>query len=229
LTVAGIFFAAQSAEAYQIKRVIRGQVNMGSTEIVSTDLEAAGLLGSPVTYIDTTKAFVLITQSTASDRRVQKDAFAVLDDEKTLTIVRYGTVTTIVEYMIVEFVSGVTVTSGLTVFPDGTATVARQKTITLPQSVDLTKTFALVSWKAYTGSNVGTDENYQYNVTFTDVNKLFIRRTDSTSSYFSDVYYQVIEFDEDVFVQSGSAQIISPGTPPAGETRTVNGHTAPTY
>ncbi len=182
-------------------------MDLATNEINSLDLTTpTNYLGGVL--LDTSKSLVFATYRSSSAEPSATHAFVSLDDEQTISFVRFTGTQVNAEWMIVEFSDGVDVTAGLTTFGDCTTSACRQKSITLPQSYDLSRSLAFVSWKSYSDTTAtNKDEMHMYTVEFSAANKILIQRTDSTSAAFNDVYYQVVQFDEDVSVQSGTIQI----------------------
>src|SRR3989338_4078187 len=167
--LAGLCGLAQPVEAFQVKRVIRNTTAfqlLAGEEVKAYDLTS--LLGG--TPIDLTKAFIVATNRTATNVNTQSDAFVTIDDpQPVLAARRTGTNQIDIEFMIVEFVDGVTVQSGLTVVSETTLT----KNVVLPTSVDLTKSFALVSWRSFNHNTQSQhDEKNLYTANLTAGNNL---------------------------------------------------------
>ncbi|HBO96929.1 MAG TPA: hypothetical protein DD648_02690, partial [Candidatus Omnitrophica bacterium] len=228
LSLSVLFFAADSC-AYQVKRVISGTIALGTTEVVTLDLDdlngnatphessadtklgysTPGVSDPAREVLDTSKCLIFITvSSTSANSHTVADVFAVLDDETNISFIRYTGTAATVDYTIVEFISGVTVVSGITVFGDGNNAAARSKTITFTANFDLTRTFPIINWKSYTnaGSTTG-DDVYQFTAEFIATNKLKIQRSESANARRADMFYQIVTFDEDILVQSGAEQM----------------------
>ena len=155
--IAGLIMGAtvfsQDAEAHQVKRVIRGSASFVSTaEIASVDL--SGQLGGDP--LDLNKSFLIFTIRTGDNQRGEVNIMGTIDSQTTAQFVRFRVNSALdLEYMIVEFVSGVTVISGATTLSNDTLT----KVITISQDVDLAKSFSIISYKSYKyNENSNTDE-----------------------------------------------------------------------
>ncbi|MFH1640377.1 MAG: hypothetical protein ABIA66_00265, partial [Candidatus Omnitrophota bacterium] len=99
----GLFLFAPEASAFQIKRVVRGRVDFTVDDIVKIEYLSA-------TPFDLSKTFVIITNSSDSEDPRAACFTAEFDDTQNLLIQRsLDGFTASMEYMVVEFVSGVTV------------------------------------------------------------------------------------------------------------------------
>src|SRR3989338_3343497 len=186
----------QQAQAAQIKRVIRGQAAVLSTDAVTT--VALG------TSVEMNKSFILTTTSTAENDPQIALITPSFDDSSTLLLQRGldGTAAT-VEYMVVEFASGVTVQRGATTFSGTTL----NKTITLPATFNSGKSFPLISSNCGTRTMTAEEERVTFTAQLSGTNQLILDRNESGAT--SRVDYQVVSFDDDVEVNSGAVTIAS--------------------
>ena len=217
LVAAALWGIPEAAEAFQVKRVIRNTftlLSVSSEEIKTFDLTPQ-LGGVP---LDLTKTFIIATTRINDDNNARADAYVTLDDPQTvLARRRVGTTDLIVEFMVVEFVDGVTVQSGITVFSETQAGTPPTKNITLPASADTTRSFPLLSrWSFNANNSSAVDERNTFTADLTTATTLQIRRRENASGYNNDLYYQVVTFDADVVVKNGSVDI--DGVADAGET-----------
>ncbi|MDD4940722.1 MAG: hypothetical protein PHE65_02345, partial [Candidatus Omnitrophica bacterium] len=217
ITAAAVFFCAAffapDARAYQIKRVLNGVYSVGTgTEVGTVPL---GISDDPLD-LEKSAVFFTSTSDSTDTSRYFTDIMTIIDDPETVQFARRATSTNAIycAYSVVEFAEGVQVLSGMTTVAETVLT----KVITLPDSVDLTKSFPIISWKPYT-TTATNDERYVFRAEITDVNKLTITRGES--GYNVDIAYQVIAFDtddKDVHVQRGTCDIDNSGAGDAGET-----------
>jgi len=193
----------QQAQAAQIKRVLRGQAAVPSTDAVMT--VALG------TSVDMNKSFILTTTSTADADPQIALITPSFDDSSTLLLQRGldGTAAT-VEYMVVEFASGVTVQRGATTFSGTTLT----KTITLPSTFNSGTSFPLIASNCGTRTQVAAEERVTFTAELSGTNQLKLDRNESGAT--SRVDYQVVSFDTDIEVNSGA--VLMDGTAGTGET-----------
>ncbi|MDD5584484.1 MAG: hypothetical protein PHV55_05485, partial [Candidatus Omnitrophica bacterium] len=192
--VFSIFLSTRPALAYQVKRVIRGNYSIPvNTEIRQVNINVTGQLGG--TPLEPANAFVYVTGVTQpDDERTYSDVLCLIDDENSLLMARTASTRAVdVYYEVAEFVSGITVVSGVTSIPE----LVNSKNITLPISFDLNRTVAIINWKSFAQST-SADERNIFSANLTRSNKLEIKRSESTSGYNNDIAYQVIQFDQDV-------------------------------
>ncbi|MEK7850193.1 MAG: hypothetical protein AAB213_05210, partial [Candidatus Omnitrophota bacterium] len=212
-----VFLPLMDAQAYQIKRAVRGTTSMGSTAEVLT-LDISGALGG--VGLDLSKSFLIVTFSAASNDRRDIDIRALIDDPTHILFSRRTSgIVVNIDYMVVEFASGVNVYTGVTTI----AELVTSKVVTLPQSVDLTKSFPLLNWSSYNTNN-SVDEANIFSARLSAANQVTITRKQGPNAYNNDISYQIVEFDRDVFVQKGTSTIAAAAT-----TATVNLNSAPTY
>jgi hypothetical protein len=209
------WFLPQEAEAFQIKRVVRrANVSFASgTEALQDDLSSAGsgnLLQTPVVELDMTKSFIISSSmvdeaDAQSNLRNTVSFISVIDDPKTVLLSRRSSAANAwVDYTVIEAEAGMSVVSGITVMPEGTAS-PQTKTIALPSDLDLTKSFPMVTVRAWTAAS-GTDERNIFSAQLADAGaytSLTFKRSETASQYNADIAYQVITFDDDVCVQAG--------------------------
>ncbi|MBI5873772.1 MAG: hypothetical protein HZB36_06485, partial [Candidatus Omnitrophica bacterium] len=211
---ATIFLLSYSdAHAYQVKRIIKGSATLASgVEVSAVTLATGGV------DIDMAKAFVLSSVSCDNTTRNDMNVMVVLDDPTTLILSRpTSAVAATVDYYVVEFVSGVSVISGVTTVAETVYT----KNITLPgNGVNKATSFPIVSYKMIrtsTTSGAARDEMGIYSAELTQSagnnwEKLTLSRSDRTSGYNDEIYFQVVTFDTDVTVQSGTTSIAATTT-----------------
>ena len=221
----GALFLAPDAQAYQVKRVITGLVNLGTAvEATTIDLVATGKLVSG-DVLDVNKSVLFITRSVtdaANERTVRMNIMAMIDDPTHLLFSRRtaGPVMNI-EYAIVEFTadSDVMVYAGMTTVPE----TIYYKNITLPANIVLAKSFPLLTTRTVLAIN-GNDEQEIFMGELTGTQTLRIDRSDVANSANTDVAYQVVAFgstEADVNVQSGT--FIFDNSTGTGETSDLNG------
>ena len=214
LALGWLLGATPPLDAYQIKRVVRGSATLAAaTEVMTTDLTS--LLGSPLDPLDLTRSFLFfnVSENAGTNTRTDTDVRGLLDDDRTILWARQtSTVALNAEYMVVEFLSGgtypVTVISGTTTMADAGG-ISLTKNITLPQSVSLSKSFPLISWKSQT-SAAAQDERNLFTATLTDSTHLRLQRLETTNGYNTEIAYQVVAFDTndpDVTVQGNTTTI----------------------
>jgi sarcosine oxidase gamma subunit len=201
---AGLLAFPQPAEAFQVKRVLRNTTAfqlLNGEEVKTYDLTSQ-LGGVP---LDMTKCFIVASTFPSSGFNTQTDAFIAIDDPSTIMAARRtGTAQVDIQFMVIEFVDGVSVQSGLTVISE----TALTKNIVLPASVDLAKSFALITWRSFNHNTQAThDDKNLYSADLTAVNNLRLQRSDQAGTFLNDVYYQVVSFDEDVTVTKGTVDI----------------------
>ena len=193
------------AQAYQIKRVLRGSVSFGADDaVVLADLTSQ--LGGVL--IDTNKAFITISTNINANYPSDHLFSVKFDDAQTLLIQRGIAVTAAtVNYEVVEFVDGVTVTHGSTAMSDTTYT----KVVTLPVTVDLSRSFPVISRKfglrLSGGPQSNSDENTIVTAELTATNQMTLKRDDTASKWMLEVFYQIVAFDDDINVQHNTLQI----------------------
>ncbi|MFA5100436.1 MAG: hypothetical protein WC547_06100, partial [Candidatus Omnitrophota bacterium] len=146
------------AHAYQVKRVLHGSASIGTgTEVGTVNLTASHpILGTdPLNMTNAAVFFSSYSATTDYDRRYM-DVLTLIDDPETVQFSRRATSSNVINlvYSVVEFAEGAYVMSGMTTVPE----TSYVKNVTLPESVNLTKAFPIISWKPYTGGS-GTDEN----------------------------------------------------------------------
>ncbi|MCM8812269.1 MAG: hypothetical protein NC910_04395, partial [Candidatus Omnitrophica bacterium] len=213
---------APKAAAFQIKRVLRGTTTM-STSQENLVVSLSGQLGG--VNLDLNKTFIIATASCNDNDRRRQDVMAMIDDPTAIQFARQvSSVAITIDWMVVEFDSGVNVITGFSVFSETTTS----KTITLPSSVVLDRSFPIISWKSLANSTTG-DEFNQYAARLTGAEpttqSLLIERGEATSTYNNDISYQVIEFDTDVDIQQGVTQIAN-GATQASVSLTSGGYNA---
>ncbi|MFC1708972.1 hypothetical protein ACFL2J_02785, partial [Candidatus Omnitrophota bacterium] len=179
--------------ASQIKRVQKGQITVGPTALGSI---------VKIEEVDITKSFVVISVDSASGADAFDGLFgAEFYDSTHIYVTRQdtkGDFGAIIWYYVVEFVGDVNAQSGFAVLPGGQST----RSINLPSSVDLTKSFILTY-----PSGLKTKEAGEGHLTakFVDSSTISFKRGFRKESVF--VNWQVVEFTKDVKVRSGSATI----------------------
>ncbi|MFH1208419.1 MAG: hypothetical protein V1673_02530, partial [Candidatus Omnitrophota bacterium] len=199
------------ADAAQIKRVIRGSTSFtvddaGVLEDLTPQLyNAAGT----VVPINLSKAVVFCSASTGANSS-SNDYFACsMGDGATLNIIRGldGVVAT-VEWFIVEFVDGVNVYSGSTMFAKPTGTGTQTKLISFAPAVDLAKTFVVLSVRGYSKNvNAKIDEQCQARGRLTSTTQLTIDRINNdvgNNGVTLTVEWQVVEITTNMIVQPGT-------------------------
>jgi len=206
LGMLGCLLLSSDAFAYQIKRVVRGATTLDSnTESLTLNILASHL-GN--VEMDPNKAIIIVTRQTNSDDRRVSDILATIDDGQNITLNRRTSgVALVVNWMVVEFFSGVTVTSGITIVPDGTAF----KNITIPSVGSLDKAFVLLTTRTNV-SAAGADEAFIFAGRLTSATQLRIERGQASQGGTAneDVGYQIVVFDaddSDVYVQHGVVDI----------------------
>ena len=189
-------FGIKDANAFQIKRVLKGSTDLSTNEVTSQPLG---------TTIDINKSFLMMTVSTSSDSHTVSDVMGVIDGPTDLLFSRFGgTAGVTVNWMVVEFKSGITVSQAITNVPD-TGTGSTQKTITLPAAVARNKSFPIMTTLARR-HNASTDEYNTFSIalgTAAMTDQVYIRRSETASAYVNEVTYQIVTFDKDVNVQHG--------------------------
>ena len=163
ITIGCLTIGSRDAAAYQIKRIVRGNTTVASNiEVLSLDI--SGSLGG--VDIDPEKAFVLFTTSinAGTTHRRNTDFYGLIDDGQHLLFARATAATTAtIEYMVVEFSSGVTVVSGLTAMSETVFT----KTVKLPSpGVTLSKAFPLVTTRTFNTSNTTDYQARRLNIKY---------------------------------------------------------------
>jgi len=192
----GLFLFSPDACALQIKRVVRGRVDFTADDIVKIEYLGA-------TPFDLSKTFVIITNSSAEDDARQACFTAEFDDSQNLLIQRsLDGATATVEYMVVEFVSGVTVQRASTAMSSTSA----NKTITIG-SASLSNSFVLLDVRTSTKSLTQADERWTTTARLTAPDQLYLEREETGAVL--GMVYQVITFSSDVNVQYGSATVPS--------------------
>ncbi|MCK5161166.1 MAG: hypothetical protein KAQ99_06285, partial [Candidatus Aureabacteria bacterium] len=223
--LSGLFIVQDAQAALQIKQVLRGQASF----VIEEDTVVVSI-GSTV---DTSKSIILISQSAGTDGAADTNCapgeayFAgQFDDSSNIMISRglaheLGSSATI-EWQVIEFADGVTVTAGSTSLND------LSKVVTLSTNLDESKSLLIMAgkttakyfklnnasgrpycyrndetWEA-TGeiSNYG-NETTPAQITFTRNDKLL----DDTTPLSLILYYQIVEFDSDVNVQHDTVTI----------------------
>ncbi|MDD5553248.1 MAG: hypothetical protein PHE18_05165, partial [Candidatus Omnitrophica bacterium] len=209
VTAATILWTTRDIEAFQIKRVIRGNTTLDTTtEILTVDLEdpnadgntADTLLGGEALVVS--KSFLIVSNNINRNTRTTTDLVSLIDDATHILLARFasGTGTTsYAEYQVLEFAEGVNVTSGLTIISES----AHTKIITLPDPVPLNRTIALVNWKC-DRTDVAEDERNFFSIDFVDNTTARIRRGERASRFNNNLGYQIITFDRDINVQNGT-------------------------
>ncbi|MBI2495734.1 MAG: hypothetical protein HYW10_04120, partial [Candidatus Omnitrophica bacterium] len=204
----------QQAEAAQVKRVLRGTVAFTTTDIACLEPIGVGTCNSTSagTAVDTGKSIILASNSSATDQPNAALIQVAWDDSSHLLMQRGddGSSAASVEYMVVEFTSGVTVQSGTTVLSGATTT----KTVTLPNAYTVGRAFPLVSIYTTTKTMTAAEHKIWVTATLQNGNQIKFDRNDSGATV--SMFYQIVSFDADVEVNSGSVSV--DGATGAGET-----------
>ena len=109
-------FGIKDANAFQIKRVIRGVTPMAisgaETEVLTLSLVGSGADKINGVDIDLNKSFLLMEVTSADDRRTVTDVLGQIDGPDSLLFIRYSAAAAVlVNWTVVEFKAGVSVTS----------------------------------------------------------------------------------------------------------------------
>ncbi len=214
--LSGVFLFSVDAQAYQIKRVLRGNIPVTTgTETITYDLVASGGFSELNTDpLDVNKSFILFTttNTAARDTRDRTDFIVTIDGATTLLVTRRSgnTCASNIEYMVVEFASGVTVYAGMTTVADSAAT--KVIAFTTSPGITVSKAFPLLSFRVGGGVANSTDDKNIFTAEITSTTQLTIIRAEAVSgdNYNTDVAYQVVAFDsteQDINVQKGTATI----------------------
>ncbi|MDD5347171.1 MAG: hypothetical protein PHT59_01005 [Candidatus Omnitrophica bacterium] len=210
LAFIGVCLFLPDAFAYQVKRVIRGVTNM-STSIESATVNISAKLDGEDMVPE--RCWIIATKQTNSDDRRISDILATVDDGQNITLNRRTSgVTLNVEWMVVEFFSGVTVTSGVTIVPDNSP----GKTITIPSVQSTSKAFVYLSTRT-NFNDLAADEAAIFGVRLLSPTQLRLERGQQTAgngTANADVGYQIITFDvndQDVSIQHGMVTINNSG------------------
>ncbi|MFA5356681.1 MAG: Ser-Thr-rich GPI-anchored membrane family protein [Candidatus Omnitrophota bacterium] len=199
----GASFLAPEAYSYQVKRVVSGQFILPvGTESNTTDIDTPTQLnGDP---LDVTNSFLIFGRRHLDEERYYGDVVGYIDDPTSLLFSRVNSGRAIkIDYQVVEFESGAEILTGVTTMPES----RYNKTIYLPRDFNMNRTILIPpSWKTFTQSNY-EDERNIYAVNLTSKNTLWIGRSDTYSNYNSDLAYQIVEFDRDINVTSGTSVI----------------------
>ncbi|HTL70810.1 MAG TPA: hypothetical protein VL404_05925, partial [Candidatus Eisenbacteria bacterium] len=199
---------APAAHAVQIKRVISGVENFVADDVSNS--VSLGLAGADV--VDDSKAFIYLTPASASNTADQNIFYyAYFEDGQNINISRGGgSATANVAWYVVEFNDGVNVQRGLTSIPKADY----NKTITIT-SVDTTKAVPFV----YCGMQATTRQDTETMTilpSFTDSTHLYMERkrsaTDAGIAKTLLIGWQVVEFQTDVVVATGSGSLAAAAT-----------------
>ena len=200
-------FFSPNAQAYQVKRVITGLVNLATTvEATTVDLVATGQLASGDSLV-LDKSVLFITRSVTdgvNERTQRMHILAMIDDPTHLLFSRRASGPAMnIEYAIVEFTSDsdVMVYAGMTTVPE----TIYIKNIALPADVVLAKSFPLMTVKNNLNIN-GNDEQEIFMAELTGTKNLRIDRSEVANSANTDVAYQVVAFgsaEADVACRTG--------------------------
>ncbi len=205
----GVCLFSSEASAFQVKRVIRGSAQMvgGVDEAKVIDLGPTGLNLLGGEELNTDRSLLIFSTSAPSTIRTRVDLCGTVDDTTHLLFTRRLSTTTVnIEFMVVEFVSGVTVVSGMTTVPES----ALYKNITIP-SVTFNKSFVLLSQRSW-ASGDSTDEFNIFGAKLNSSTVLRIERAQQNAGYNVDIAFQVVSFDAaetDVEIRSGEVNINS--------------------
>ncbi len=216
----GFLSITSDAQAFQIKRVLRGSVSFLTDDAVQV-VDLTSELGG--TNLDLTKTFVIITPDwpAVADNLAWYLFTAKLEDDRSITIQRgIATNAVNVEYTVVEFASGAIVRRGSSTFTK----TGTSKTISIP-TIDRTKTFPIVNTLVtarITGGNAkASDETATIKITFPSDNQMYLSRADS--GYVVTAEYQIITFEDGTArVQYGETQMDSATT-----SKVINGASTP--
>ncbi|MBI3602455.1 MAG: hypothetical protein HY209_06135, partial [Candidatus Omnitrophica bacterium] len=229
------FWSAQAQATVQINQVLRGSYTFtGGSSGVGGEASTVVAIGATV---NTAKSIILLSTS-ASYNAPGESLFSAYFDDSSHIIIQRGlasennTGTPTVNWQVVEFANGVTVTAGST----SLGTTITSKVVTLPSSLTDGKAMVILNG----GTLTGMFENYYYSLgnqsgrtlaagndevwtptaditTYGDANnaaQITIQRNDKDSDSSSKsvnvgltVYYQVISFDADVSIQHGTSSI----------------------
>ena len=208
-----------SAEAVQIKRVMRGTAQFDTTDVSqSVTLPYA---------VDLTKAIVLLTDSATTTTGDQNFNFtAQFADTQTVNISRAGASNEASPtWEVIEFADGATVQNGITTVQyNGTANKIKNISIaTINTATSLPILQVQAAWTIATATN-----ELHFLPTFPDANTLRIERKDAgTSTKAVTVVWQVVNFTKDVTIQSGSTYIPATNVAPDNVDKTVTAPTNP--
>ncbi|MFA6216169.1 MAG: hypothetical protein WDL87_00745 [Candidatus Omnitrophota bacterium] len=194
---AGIFFSPPDASAVQVKRVQFGDAYFDLDDMTCS---------VPIDAVNQSKSIILVFPNTDVDvtpvNDLENSLFTgTFESDTGLIISRdFGSVSSNARYYVIEFEDGVFVqrgTSSLVVGPISNPSCTT-KNVTLPTSVDSTKSIALVNVRWY-NPNTDSDEASLVTGTLTDDDTLQIKR-DSSNDYnrILNIAWQVVEFSTDV-------------------------------
>ena len=215
--VAGVFLPLQDTQAYQVKRIIHYQATVGNgVETLTIDLNDPNgdsnpsdtLLGNPADPLDLSKSFVYATRYlVTSTDRTYTNCIVLLDDPTHVVISRFASANQncvlYVDFAIVEFTSGVSVTSGMTTLSE----TAHTKVISLASpGFNLSRTFALVTDRAWK-KDVNNDERNIFSIQFDSATQVRIRRGERAAKFNNDLAYQFVQFDRDINIQSNTKEL----------------------
>ncbi|MBU2035425.1 MAG: GPI anchored serine-threonine rich family protein, partial [Candidatus Omnitrophica bacterium] len=197
---AGFFCFISNAQAVQIKRVQTGELSFDSVDIVDT-----ATLAYPV---NTTSSLVLVTSSSVASTRDGNNLFTpYFEDNENVAVARdYANVAAITRYHVIEFADGVRVTQGFSSMNKDT----RDKTITLPHSVDSANAFVIVYTRGYITTNADTEVLFLKADLVSDMQlKLSRDRTAQEAGITRtiNIVYQVVEFLTDSSLEKGLTTI----------------------
>ena len=232
-----IFFLTTQAEAFQIKRVVRGSIDFSSTTdqfcemdvMVSGDQAAGGTIPCANAYVETpassafdlSKTILLVNVTPTQNIPDTERIVAYFGDNQTIYFTRYssgtGASTPQVSFEAIEFDTGATVIRGVSTFgikPN------INKVIDFSPSINVTRSLIFVQTKPVKAGLTDTDDS-TFTVTgeFTNVSnnvssQLTLDRDDPSAGngQAEDVYWQILEFDRDISVQTGQTIIASGST-----------------
>jgi hypothetical protein len=225
-------FGAFDAEAAQIKKVYRGIANYDLSEPFQT-IPIGGV-------VDPAKTIVLVSNTQSADSAYDRSGFFIgqLAGDNSISVERGGadgstsTASVVsVAWQVIEFADGVRVQSGISGMDKGELS----RTITLPAlspALDLTKTIPIVTVKASQGANntVRYARTHQFFLeptlaqgasTTLTLDRLEANTTSGDKPI--SIVWQVIEFQTDSTVYTGTVCLPVPGTATATQSGTNDG------
>ena len=200
-----LFAFVSNAEAFQIKRVLRGSTSFAIADNF-LEIDLGPQLVDAGDGLDTTKSLVLVrrylTQTGTPDKEI---VMVELGDPRTLYASRYNSGSQMTVYWeVIEFGDGVVVNSGRTTFGKTTCS----KTINFGFSYTVGKTLPFLQTKATKAMN--SNEDHQLYVAaeiLTSNSASFVRGDCGASGAPVEVLYQLVEFTNDVTVKQGVTNI----------------------
>ncbi|MFA6384701.1 MAG: hypothetical protein WCY10_04955, partial [Candidatus Omnitrophota bacterium] len=204
--LSGIFFSPPDASAVQIKRMQQGDSYFDTDDMT---------VSVPIKDVVQSKAFILlyVNTDTVSGTLCNSLFSATFEADNSLIISRdYYVGAASVRYYIVEFEDGVFIQRGSSSLPYGPEAnpACTTKNVSLPVSVDVSKSVAIVNTRWYMARNDSDEGSLVTASLIDDGDTLQLQRDtsgDTNTNRILNITWQVIEFQTDAEVQTDTVQM----------------------